>query len=168
MLKPSVQRTTHTIRLSQKQTLRGTQTMAKTDSVLMKLRRICLSLPDTKETMTWGKPHFRVGNKIFCGYGEEKGKQVIGFKLEMGHAQAVIEDSRFWRAPYVGHKGWVSMDAASSKDWDEVRSMVFESYRLIAPKKTLAKLEKRPAARLKSMKKAKKPSSRMIVRRSVT
>ena len=114
--------------------------MAKNDSVLTKMREICLSLPDTKETMTWGQPHFRVGEKIFSGYGEEKGKQVIGFKLDMEHADEVIKDPRFWRAPYVGHKGWVSMDASQVKDWSEVRPMILESYRLIAPKRTLAKL----------------------------
>jgi predicted DNA-binding protein (MmcQ/YjbR family) len=115
--------------------------MAKTDAVLAKMREICLSLPDTKETMTWGKPHFRVGEKIFAGCGEENGRQVIGFKLQMAHAEAVIKDARFWRAPYVGHKGWVSMDPVGVKDWDEVRAMILESFRLIAPRKTLAKLE---------------------------
>jgi len=114
--------------------------MGKADTVLKNVRKICLSLPDTKETMTWGKPHFRVGDKIFAGCGEEQGKQVIGFKLEKAHADAIIKDPRFWRAPYVGHKGWVSMDAAAVKDWNEVRSMILESFRLIAPKKVLAKL----------------------------
>jgi predicted DNA-binding protein (MmcQ/YjbR family) len=109
-------------------------------SVLAHMRKICLSLPDTKETLTWGQPHFRVGEKIFSGCGDEKGKAVIGFKLEMDHADAVIQDPRFWRAPYVGHKGWVSMDASTVEDWDEVRALVQESYRLIAPKKSLAKL----------------------------
>lgn len=108
---------------------------------LREMRKICLSLPDTKETLTWGQPHFRVGEKIFSGCGEEKGKVVIGFKLEMDHADARIQDPRFWRAPYVGHKGWVSMDATKVKDWDEVRALVHESYRLIAPRKSLAKLE---------------------------
>ena len=128
--------------------------MAKTDEVLTTMREICLSLPDTKETMTWGKPHFRVGEKIFAGCGEENGRQVIGFKLQMAHAEAVVKDPRFWRAPYVGHKGWVSMDEVSVKDWEEVRAMINESFRLIAPRKTLAKLEgcaapaaKKPAAR---------------------
>ena len=55
----------------------------KADSQLTRIRRICLSLPDTKETMTWGEPHFRVGGKIFAGYGEEPGKSVISFKLGM-------------------------------------------------------------------------------------
>src|SRR5437867_13061187 len=107
--------------------------MTKTENALAKMREICLSPPDTKETVTWGKPHFRVGDKIFSGCGEEKGKLVIGFKLEMAHAAAVIKAPRFWRAPYVGHKGWVSMDAAGVNDWEEVRPLVLESYRLIAP-----------------------------------
>ena len=109
--------------------------------VLLKMKEICLSLPDTKLTMTWDKPHFRVGDKIFAGCGEEDGKYVLGFKLEMEHADEILRDKRFTRAPYVGHKGWVSMDATGIKDWEEVRKLVLESYRLIAPKKTLARLE---------------------------
>jgi predicted DNA-binding protein (MmcQ/YjbR family) len=114
--------------------------MPKIDPILTKMREICLSLPDTKETITWGQPHFRVGDKIFSGYGDEKGKKVIGFKLEMDHADAMLDDPRFWRAPYVGHKGWVSMDATQVRHWEEVRLLIHESYRLIAPKKSLAKL----------------------------
>ena len=114
--------------------------MSKVHPILTKMREICLSLPDTKETLTWGQPHFRVGDKIFSGYGEEKGKKVIGFKLEMDHADAMLDDPRFWRAPYVGHKGWVSMDATQVRHWEEVRILIHESYRLIAPKKSLAKI----------------------------
>jgi predicted DNA-binding protein (MmcQ/YjbR family) len=112
-----------------------------TDTALTKIRRICLSLPDTKETMTWGKPHFRVGEKIFAGYGEENGKRVVGCKLEMAHANLAVQVPGFSRAPYVGHKGWVSLETDGVKDWDEVHAMILESYRLIAPKKSLAKLD---------------------------
>lgn len=111
---------------------------------LTRIRKICLSLPDTKETMTWGQPHFRVRDKIFVGYGEERGTGVISFKLEMKHAAAVIQQSNSWRAPYVGHKGWVSMDMGDVTDWDGVRGLILESYRLIAPKRTLAKLDGKP------------------------
>jgi predicted DNA-binding protein (MmcQ/YjbR family) len=114
--------------------------MPKPDAVLTKMKAICLSLPDTKLTMTWGKPHFRVGEKIFAGCGDEGGKASIGFKLEMAHAQRILDDPRFTRAAYVGHKGWVSMDASRVTDWEEVRSLIHESYRLIAPKRSLAKL----------------------------
>jgi len=109
-------------------------------TVLAKMRKICLALPDTKETLTWGQPHFRVGEKIFAGCGAEKGRLTLGFKLEMDHADLRVQDPRFERAPYVGHKGWVSMDADGIRDWDEVRALVLESYRLIAPKRSFAKL----------------------------
>jgi predicted DNA-binding protein (MmcQ/YjbR family) len=112
----------------------------KGPSVLDHMREICLALPETKETLTWGQPHFRVNDKIFAGCGEENGKTVIGFKLEMEHADAIVQDARFWRAPYVGHKGWVSMDANQVDDWAEVQPLVLESYRLIAPKRTLARM----------------------------
>jgi predicted DNA-binding protein (MmcQ/YjbR family) len=106
-----------------------------------KIREIYLSLPDTKETPTWGSPHFRVGEKIFGGFDEEDGRTIIGFKLEMEHAAAMIaSDRRFARAPYVGHKGWVKMDVTGVKDWEEVRTLVQESYRLIAPKRLVAQL----------------------------
>jgi predicted DNA-binding protein (MmcQ/YjbR family) len=114
--------------------------MAKVSDALDRMREICLSLPDTKETPTWGSPHFRVGEKIFAGYGEHQGKASIGFKLEMAHAADIVGRPGFTRAPYVGHKGWVSLDLDGIDDWSEVRRLVHESYRLIAPKKSLAKL----------------------------
>ena len=79
--------------------------MAGVDTSLKKVREICLALPDTKETPTWGQPHFRVGEKIFCGYGESDGRRVMSFKLERSHAEIVVEDPRFRRAKYVGRYG---------------------------------------------------------------
>jgi predicted DNA-binding protein (MmcQ/YjbR family) len=105
-----------------------------------KLRKICLDLPDTKLTMTWGSPHFRVANKIFCGSGEEDGALSISFKLEKPHAARVLKDPRFSVAPYVGKHGWVLMKVRRGKELAEVRRYVEESYELIAPTKSLAKL----------------------------
>jgi predicted DNA-binding protein (MmcQ/YjbR family) len=135
--------------------------MAKPSNALERMRKICLSLPDTKETPTWGSPHFRVGEKIFAGCGEEKGKGSIGFKLEMAHAAAIVSRPGFSRAPYVGHKGWVSLDVQSVSDWDEVRELVHESYRLIAPKKSLAKLP--PTAKPPHSLDSKRPAPKAAV-----
>ena len=152
------------------------RTAGRAPTVLAKMREICLSLPETKETLTWGEPHFRVGEKIFAGCGDEKGRAVIGFKLEMDHADAIIQDPRFSRAPYVGHKGWVSMDASGIEDWDEVRPLVFESYRLIAPRRTLARLgadgpaaaapQRAPRARARPRDRARRPAARRAPARS--
>jgi predicted DNA-binding protein (MmcQ/YjbR family) len=99
------------------------RTMAKTTSALTRLRQICLSLPDTRETLTWGEPHFRAGDKILCDCGDEDGRPEIGFKLEREDAAAIVPDPRLRRAPYVGHKGWVSMDASRVEDWNEVAKL---------------------------------------------
>jgi predicted DNA-binding protein (MmcQ/YjbR family) len=133
------------------------------------MRQICLSLPDTKETPTWGSPHFRVGEKIFAGCGEEKGKGSIGFKLEMSHAADIVARPGFTRAPYVGHKGWVSLDIDSVSDWDEVRDLVLESYRLIAPKRSLAKLsaKTKPPHPPASKRLAKKAPSKKTAKKKI-
>jgi predicted DNA-binding protein (MmcQ/YjbR family) len=116
------------------------KTSPAAESALAKISALCLALPDTKLTMTWGSPHFRVAEKIFCGFGGDDGKQVMGVKLAMGHAQALVKQERFWPSPYVGKHGWVSMDVTQRKSWDEVAALIRESYELIAPKAALAKL----------------------------
>ena len=122
--------------------LQGVRTkLATRINIQDRLRKICLSFPDAIETETWGKPHFRINKKIFAGCGDEDGKIILGFRLEMDHAAAIIKTPGFWKAPYVGHKGWVSMNITDIKDWKFVREMIEESYRLIAPKKSLEKLD---------------------------
>ncbi|MXZ99647.1 MAG: MmcQ/YjbR family DNA-binding protein [Acidimicrobiaceae bacterium] len=108
---------------------------------LERLREICLALPDTKETLTWGLPHFRVGDKIFAGYGDEDGTPTVGFKLEKPHAEAIAADRRFTPSKYVGRHGWVTMDLSYVEDWGHVEDLILESFHLIAPKRTLAKLD---------------------------
>lgn len=138
--------------------------MAGMTALLNRIRRICLALPDTKETPTWSKPHFRVGEKIFAGFGEEDGRPTLGMKLVAGHAKLVVRDPRFRPAPYVGHKGWVSMDVSGVDDWDEVAELVLESYRLIAPKRSLARLvdgaPAKPKSKVAKTNTAKKPATR--------
>ena len=129
------------------------------NAALKQMRSICLSLPDTKETPTWGQPHFRVGEKIFAGLGEEDGAVTAGFKLELDHADAVVRRRGFSRAPYVGHKGWVSVDVGVVTDWDELRGLIHQSYRLIAPKRTLAKWQSNPAGAARSPRSPKKKAS---------
>lgn len=110
------------------------------DATFRKISALCLALPSTKLTMTWGSPHFRVADKIFCGFGAEDGKPVLGVKLRLEHAKRRVQETRFWPAPYVGKHGWVSMDVSQRHSWDEVADLIRESYELVAPKALLAKL----------------------------
>ena len=119
------------------------------------VRAICLALPGTKVTLTWGKPHYRVGEKIFAGANDEGGRLTVGFKLDKGHAAELVQrDPRFRVAPYVGKHGWVEMELgpalqAGTLDEAELRGYLLESYRRIAPKRLLARMGvEAPLARL--------------------
>jgi hypothetical protein len=86
---------------------------------------------------------------------------VIGFKLEQEHARELVLRPGFRPAPYVGHKGWVELDLGLVSNWDAVRELVLESYRLIAPKRSLSKLTgsaSAPAAQAAAPKRRRAPA----------
>lgn len=140
-------------------TKKKTTRTSKRDDPLERMREICLALPGAHETITWGEPHFRVGDKIFAGCGGEKGVVALGFKLEKEHARALIaRDPRYRPAPYVGKHGWVSVDAHDVDDWEAVRAFVEESFRLIAPKRASKALAKRTSPPANARGRARKPS----------
>jgi predicted DNA-binding protein (MmcQ/YjbR family) len=142
--------------------------MAKTDPVLARLKDIVFALPNTKLTMTWGSPHFRVGEKIFCGYGQEGGRGVLGFKMSMADAARLTREPGYWPSPYVGHKGWVSMDVSKVRDWELVRSYIEGSFRLIAPKKLVAELAGAPLVAKAARATKKKVASKKATARKAT
>ncbi len=108
--------------------------------LLKKLRGVCLALPEALESVKWGKPHFCVREKIFAGCDDDGDRFVVAFKLEMAKAKTIVQVPGFSRAPYVGHKGWVSVDLAVFTDWPAIKELIGESYRLVAPKACLEKL----------------------------
>lgn len=112
------------------------------EQVLHTLRTICLALPNTKETLTWGIPHFRVGEKIFCGCGEDQGRPRIGLKMESYQSEMMMKLPGIEKAPYSRKgDGWVTIDPGAFDDWDEIKTLLVGSYRLIAPKRTVARLD---------------------------
>ena len=106
---------------------------------ITKFRQICLALPEATELETWGHPTFRVKDKIFASAGAENGVWSLGMKTthEM-QAGLVASDPHFSVAAYVGKHGWVSMRVDDDTNWNLVRALVVDSYRMIAPKKWAA------------------------------
>jgi predicted DNA-binding protein (MmcQ/YjbR family) len=109
--------------------------MARTDPVLARIRKFCLSLPDTSEKIAWGHPTFRVGgNAWFASCGEElQGRMTVSFKLEAPRAEMMEKDPRFVKAGTLGRHRVISIDAALIDDWADVEDMIRESHRLAAP-----------------------------------
>lgn len=110
-----------------------------------RLRAICLALPETTEKQAWGDPTWRVRERIFAMLKRGDGRLSVWLKAPEGAQEVLVgaDPARFFRPPYVGHKGWVGirLDAEpegrpdGGPDWDEVARQVGRSYRLIAPRR---------------------------------
>lgn len=125
--------------------------MAITRTALRMMREVCLSLPDTVEAEHFGEACFRRGKRIFASCGEKEGVCRLVFELKAEHARRLVAfDPRF--EPYARQKNCVWIDAGNVEDWDEVRALVLESYRLNEPGNRPPK-EARKTARKKRVRK---------------
>ena len=117
---------------------------------LQRLTTICLALPET--TSDDGHPphrSFLVGKKNFAWYVEnEHGDGRIGVIVRVppgGNAELVAADAeRFALPKYVARHGYVTyyLDLADRPiDWDEVKELVNDSYRIQAPKRLAVLLD---------------------------
>lgn len=104
--------------------------------MLAKLREICLALPEVQEVKTWGHPTFQAGKKSFAVLDNYKGHLCICLKVTPALQQLLLKDPRFFKTPYSGNQGWVSLIADQPVNWKEVRQLIGESYSLVAPEKS--------------------------------
>ncbi len=113
---------------------------------LERLRAICLALPEATEKETWGDPTWRVRDRIFVMQkgNYPGGRPSVWLKAPAGAPEVLLgaDRVRFFLPPYVGHKGWIGVYLdGPTIDWDELTDLIEDSYRLIAPKRLVAKLD---------------------------
>ncbi len=111
------------------------------------LRKICLAFPEAEEKVFGGHttPTYRVRDKIFVMESGDGARPSFWCKAPPG-AQRILVGSDpdcFFAPPYVGPKGWIGMFLDGTVDWDLVAALVTDSYRMTAPKRLTALLDKR-------------------------
>jgi hypothetical protein len=123
------------------------KTGARTDP-LAELRRLCLALPETSERLSHGEPTWFVrGKKTFVTLSDHHHDDRFAFWCAAPDgAQEVLvraDPRRFFRPPYVGHRGWlgVYLDLETEVDWNLVADLVLDAYRVVAPKSLVAALD---------------------------
>ena len=112
------------------------------EETLGKLRSICLSLPETSETGSWGHPNFRAGKKTFAAFERVKGRASIAFRVDAEDVNRLLARKEFFVTPY-GRGLWVSVWADGRIDWRAVEDLVERSYRVVALARMLKELERR-------------------------
>lgn len=111
------------------------------ERVLEGIRRICLELPETSERLSHGAPSFFVkGKRCFAmvltdHHGD--GRFALWCAAGDGVQQLLVDadPERFFRPPYVGHRGWVGVRLDRTFEWNELAGILEDAYVEVAPPK---------------------------------
>jgi hypothetical protein len=120
--------------------------VARPRDPLLKIRRICMALPEVTERLSHGEPTWFVrGQKTFVTMDTNhhgSGHVALWCAAPPGvQAQLVDEEpERFFVPPYVGGRGWLGVRVDTNVDWDELAAIVEDAYRCVAPAKLVALL----------------------------
>ncbi|MEJ2861432.1 MmcQ/YjbR family DNA-binding protein [Actinomycetospora flava] len=121
--------------------------MPPEEQLVERLRQVCLALPEATEKISHGSPSWFV-RRMFVSYvGHHHGDEhlAIWVAAPEGAQEEMVtaEPARFFVPPYVGHRGWLGMRLdvePEGPDWDEVREVVTDAYRVVAPRRLAARL----------------------------
>jgi hypothetical protein len=115
---------------------------------LARLRGICASFPEVTERLSHGTPAFFVRDKSTFVYAWVDGHHADTFPhlwcaAPPGAQEAMIaaDPGRFFRPPYVGHRGWLGIRLDGRVDWDEITELCEDAYRSVAPARLVAQLD---------------------------
>jgi hypothetical protein len=117
------------------------------ETALVRVRELCLALPETSERPSHGAPTFFIREKrSFVTFHDDHhgdGRLAIWCAAPPG-AQAMLvgaaPDTYFVPA-YVGHLGWLGMRLDRDAPWDEVAGVIEDAWLTRAPKRLVAALE---------------------------
>ena len=125
---------------------------ARDPEPLVRVRALCLALPEVTERLSHGSPTWFIRDKkTFVSYLDnhhDDGRLAIWCAAPDGVQATLVEQEpdRFFRPPYVGHRGWLGVRLDVDIDWDEMAGIVEDAYRVIAPKTLVARLDAANAA----------------------
>ena len=122
-------------------------TQRQHDRALARTREICFSLPEVSERLSHGSPAWFIREKrtLAMFVDDHHGDGILGIWCPafpgVQEEMVTLEPDRFFRPPYVGPSGWLGVRLDRDVDWDEVRGILTDSYRKVAPKTLVRQLE---------------------------
>jgi hypothetical protein len=107
-----------------------------------------LGFPEVTERLSHGEPTWFVQDKkvfvMFDDHHHGADRIAINCPAAPGVQGSLVDEEpdRFFVPPYVGHRGWVGVRLDVEVDWHEVAGIVDDAYRLVAPRKLIAELDR--------------------------
>ena len=120
------------------------------------VRRLCLSLPHTTESVQWGEHLvFKVGGKIYAVAALEPGDTWLSFKTAPDEFANLTEMPDIIPAPYLARAQWVALETHDALSAAELERLLKRAYDLI-----FAKLPRKKQAELAETKRPRTKSAR--------
>jgi predicted DNA-binding protein (MmcQ/YjbR family) len=111
-----------------------------TVGMLDNVRTICLALPEALEIIDgFGHNTFKVNGKSFVISGESESGFSLSFKSDRETQELLLQKEHFYKTPYIGHHGWVSIQNPDGEVWEELTDLIQEAYLRAAPKRLVKK-----------------------------
>lgn len=116
-------------------------------AALTKLRKLIAVLPETSEKISHGAPTWWGGKKTFATFHDNHhgdGRTAVWIKSTFEEQSTLVETKPdvFFVPPYMGPSGWVGVRLDAKKvDWDMVRDLLEEGWRMVAPKRAQKALD---------------------------
>ena len=105
------------------------------------LRAACADLLEVEEVIDgFGHRTFRVRGRSFliAGMGEDGGS--ISIKSDPPNQALLVRRGPYYRTPYIGQHGWISVDRPLEQDWAEIQTLIRDGWLLAAPKRIAKRL----------------------------
>lgn len=120
------------------------------DDPLIRLREICLALPEVTERLSHSEPTWFAGKRSFVMYANYHHGNRLAFwcAAPEGALELMLElrPQNIFKPPYVGVRGWLGVYLDVPVDWDEIADIVRDAYLKVATPKLLGKLRTLEAA----------------------
>jgi hypothetical protein len=122
--------------------------VATKDDLVARVRAAIDGLPEVEERLSHGAPTFFVRGKrsfvtVWPGGHHDLDFPHLWCAAQIGvQGELIAEDSdRFFRPPYVGHRGWVGLRLDLPVDDEELAELCQDAYRVIAPTSLIRRLD---------------------------
>jgi hypothetical protein len=104
---------------------------------LAHLRKLCLALPDVKETTSHGAPTFWSPKRTFAVFADAsnhhgKGRHAAWVLAAPGRQERMVRSApdRFFVPPYVGPSGWIGVWLDDVCDWTELAEILRSAHQV--------------------------------------
>ena len=113
------------------------------NDVLARLRGLCLALPEATEKPSHGEPAWFVRRRLFVMFADHHHDDRVAFwcAAPAGAQEELVDGLRYFRPPYVGHRGWLGVRLDRDPDWAEIAELCEDAYRVVAPATLVRRLD---------------------------